>query len=192
MMALKRRRVQVALVDMGLVVGVTEATILAWRPRAAQNAHAIKAHRRRALPVTPVQRDDMGSFMRRKQAQQASPDGESPEEREDGWQGVWSSVAPELRLSLAALVGPRRFASAWQLIQMTAAGVWGVPCFCSDGFSGDVSALLAVSHPFQPLPRTGKPGRPQQPRKEPPPAVVDGQGRQGSKKKRQGRLPAVG
>src|SRR5437879_9876521 len=72
-----------------------------------------------------------------------------------------------------------------QLIQMTAAVVLGVPCFFSDGFSCDLSALIEVYHTLQTFPRTGKPGRPRQPAKEPHPDVVYGQV---VKKKHQGRL----
>src|SRR4030095_11818132 len=106
---------------------------------------------------------------RRKQAQQAGPDGESSDLSADGRQWVWISFAPEVRLILAAFVGPRTFARALQLIQMTAAVVLGVPCCFRDGCSGDLSALIEVSQTLQTFPRTGKPGRPKQPVKEPPP-----------------------
>jgi IS1 family transposase len=185
MMALKMLLVKVALVDIGFVLGVTEETVLEWLRRAAQKAHELNAHLLRDLPVTQVQLDEMWSFIRRKQAQQASPDGASTEESEDGRQWVWISFAPEFRLILAAFVGPRTFDSALQLIQMTAAVVLGVPCFFSDGFSCYLSALLAVYHTLKTLPRTGKPGRPKQPIKEPHPALVYGQV---IKKKRKGRL----
>jgi hypothetical protein len=167
-MALKMLLVQVALADIGLVLGVTETTVLEWLRRAAQNAHEINAHLLRDLPVTQVQRDEMWSFIRRNHAQQASPDGASPEWSADGRQWVWISYAPEFRLILAAFVGPRTFASALRLMERTAAVVLGVPCFCSDGFSGYLSALIDVSHTLTTFPRTGKPGRPKQPRKDPP------------------------
>ena len=120
-------------------------------------------HLLRDLPVTQVQLDEMWSFIRRKHAQQADPDGESPELSEHGRQGVWSSFAPEFRLILAAFVGPRTFDSALQLIQMTAAVVLGVPCFFSDGFSCYLSALIEVYHTLKTFPRTGKPGAPNNP-----------------------------
>src|SRR5262245_53920579 len=85
----------------------------------------------------------------------------------------------------SAFVGPRTFDSALQLIQMTAAVVLGVPCFFSDGFSCYLSALIEVYHALKTFPRTGKPGRPKQPVKEPLPDLVYGQV---VKKKRQGRL----
>jgi IS1 family transposase/transposase-like protein len=185
MMALKMLLVKVALVDIGFVLGVTEETVLEWLRRAAQQAHEINAHLLHDLSVTQVQLDEMWSFIRRKQAQQASPDGESTEESEDGRQWVWISFAPEFRLILAAFVGPRTFDSALQLIQMTAAVVLGVPCFFSDGFSCYLSALMAVYHTLKTFPRPGKPGRPRKPVKEPHPDLVYGQV---IKKKRQGRL----
>jgi hypothetical protein len=168
-MALKMLLVTVALADLGLVLGVTAATVLAWRRRAAQKAHEMNAHLLRDLPVTQVQLDEMWHCIRRKQAQQAGPDGESSDLSADGRQWVWISFAPEFRLILAAFVGPRTFARALQLIQMTAAVVLGVPCCFRDGCSGDLSALIEVSQTLQTFPRTGKPGRPKQPVKEPPP-----------------------
>jgi IS1 family transposase/transposase-like protein len=183
-MALQMLLVKVALSDLGFVLGVTEETVLEWLRRAAQQAHEINAHLRRDLPVTQGQLDEMWSFIRRQQAQQAGSDGESMEGSEDGRQWVWISLAPELRLILAAFVGPRTFHSALQLIQMTAAVVLGVPCLFSDGFSSYLSALIEVYHSVKTFPRTGKPGRPKQPIKEPPPALVYGQV---IKKKRPGR-----
>src|SRR5215813_10476469 len=50
--ALKMLLVKVALSDLGFVLGVTEATVLAWRGRAAQKAHESKTHLLRDLPVT--------------------------------------------------------------------------------------------------------------------------------------------
>jgi IS1 family transposase/transposase-like protein len=185
MMALKMLLVKVALSDISFVLGVTEETVLEWLRRAAQKAHEINVHLLRDLPVTQVQLDEMWNFIRRKQTPQADPDGESTELSEDGRQWVWISFAPEFRLILAAFVGPRTFASALQLIQMTAAVVLGVPCFFSDGFSCYLSALIEVYHSLKTFPRTGKQGRPKQPVKEPHPDLVYGQV---VKKKRQGRL----
>ena len=184
-MALKMLLVKVALADIGFVLGVTEGTVLEWLRRAAQKAEEINAHLLRELPVTQVQLDEMWNFIRRKHAQQAGPDGESTEMSEDGRQWVWMSFAPEFRLILAAFVGPRTFASALQLIQRTAAVVLGVPCFFRDGFSCYLSALIAVYHTLKTFPRTGKPGRPKQPVKEPHPELVYGQV---IKKKHKGRL----
>jgi IS1 family transposase/transposase-like protein len=185
MMALKMLLVKVALSDIGFVLGVTEETVLAWLRRAAQKAHEINTHLLRDLPVTQVQLDEMWNFIRRKQALQAGPDGESTDWSEDGRQWVWISFAPEFRLILAVFVGPRTLDSALQLIQMTAAVVLGVPCFFSDGFSCYLSALIDVYHTLQTFPRTGKPGRPKQPVKEPHPELVYGQV---IKKKQKGRL----
>ena len=175
MMALKMLLVKVALSDISFVLGVTEETVLEWLRRAAQKAHEINTHLLRDLPVTQVQLDEMWNFIRRKQALQATPDGESTDGSEDGRQWVWISFAPEFRLILAVFVGPRTFDSALQLIQMTAAVVLGVPCFFSDGFSCYLSALIEVYHALKTFPRTGKPGRPKQPVQEPHPELVYGQ-----------------
>ncbi len=75
-----------------------------------------------------------------------------------------------------------------QLIQMTAAMVFGVPCFFSDGLSCYLSALIEVYHILKTFPRTGKRGRPKEPIKEPHPDPVYGQL---IKKKRDGRLQAL-
>jgi transposase-like protein len=106
--------------DIGFVLGVTEETVLMWLERAAHKACEINAHLLRELPVMEVQLDEMWSFIKRKHAQQAEPDGESSDLSEDGRQWVWISFAPEFRLILAAFVGPRTFESALELIQMTA------------------------------------------------------------------------
>lgn len=184
-MALKMLLVKVALSDIGFVLGVTEETVLEWLRRAAHKAQEINAHLLRDLSVTEVQLDEMWSFIRRKHAQQAETDGESPELSEDGRQWVWISFAPEFRLILATFVGPRTWESALQLMQMTAAVVLGIPCFFSDGFSCYLSALIEVYHTLKTFPRTGKRGRPKQPVKEPHPDLVYGQV---IKQKRQGRL----
>src|SRR5215467_7025133 len=142
MIALKMLLVKVGLSDIGFVLGVTDDTVLEWLRRAAQKAHEIHAHLLRALPVPQGQLDAMWRFMRRQHAQQAGPDGESPECSKDGRQGGWSRFAPECRRILAAFGGPRTFESAWHRLPITAAGVLGVPCFCSDGFSCSLSALI--------------------------------------------------
>jgi len=185
MMALKMLLVKVDLAGIAFVLGVTAETVLAWLQRAAHKAAEINAHLLRDLPVTQVQLDEMWSFIKRKHTAQAGPDGESTTLSEDGRQWVWISFAPEYRLILAALVGSRTSESALQLIQMTAAVVWGVPCFFSDGFSCYLAALIEVSHTLKTLPRTGKPGRPKQPLKEPHPELVYGQV---IKKTQKGRL----
>ena len=185
MMALKMLLVKVDLAGLSFVLGVTEETVLAWLQRAAHKAEEINAHLLRDLPVTQVQLDEMWSFIKRKQTAQAGPDGESTALSEDGRQWVWISFAPEYRLILAAFVGPRTSESAVQLIQMTAAMVLGVPCFFSDGFSCYLAALIEVYHTLKTFPRTGKPGRPKQPLKEPHPELVYGQV---IKKTQKGRL----
>jgi hypothetical protein len=126
---------QVELTSIRVALGVPKETPLAWRRRAAETATAINHPLWRHVTVTQGQRDEMWRVIRRQHAQQATPDGESTEARTDGRQGVWVSCAPAGRLGLAAYGGPRPFHSALALIQMPAAVVRGVPCFCSDGVS---------------------------------------------------------
>ena len=140
----KLLRYKVELTRISCALGVTEETTLAWRRRAAETATVINPQLWRRIPVTQVQRDAMGRFIRRKHAQPATPDGDSTEESTEGRQWVWGSFAPEFRLWLAASVGPRTFQSALVLIQRTAAVVRGVPCCFSDGFSRSLPALVAV------------------------------------------------
>src|SRR2546421_673447 len=106
MMALKMLLVRVDLAGIGFVLGVTEATVLAWLRRAAQQAEAINQHLLRHLPVTQVQLDEMWSFIARKHARETDEAGESLPGGEDGRQWVWVSFAPEFRLMIAAVVGP--------------------------------------------------------------------------------------
>ncbi|MDM8525576.1 hypothetical protein QUF80_19575 [Desulfococcaceae bacterium HSG8] len=61
------------------------------------------------------------------------------------------------------------------LIQMTANIVLGVPCFFSDGFSCYFSALIEYYHRIKVFPKTGKPGRPRNPVREPHEHLVYGQ-----------------
>jgi IS1 family transposase/transposase-like protein len=188
MMALKMLLVKVDLAGIGFVLGVTEETTLEWLRRAAQQAETINAHLLRELPVTQVQLDEMWSFVTRKHAKEAELDGESPDTSADGRQWIWLSYAPEWRLMLAAVVGPRTASSALTLIQLTAAMIAGVPCFFSDGFSSYWAALLATYHQVQTFARTGKRGRPRHPRLAPHPDLVYGQV---IKQKVQGRLKAL-
>jgi IS1 family transposase len=188
MMALKMLLVKVDLAGISFVLGVTEETTLEWLRRAAQQAEAINAHLLRELAVTQVQLDEMWTFVTRKHAQEAEPDGESPDTSADGRQWIWLSYAPEWRLMLAAVVGPRTARSALTLIQLTAAMIVGVPCFFSDGFSSYWAALLATYHQVQRFARTGKRGRPRLPRLAPHPDLVYGQV---LKQKVKGRLKAV-
>jgi len=115
MMALKMLLVRVDLTGICFVLGVTEETVLAWLKRAAHQAEVINQHLLRALPVTQVQLDEMWNFIARKHACETDAAGESLPDGEEGRQWVWISCAPEFRLMIAAIVGPRttaRFVSA--------------------------------------------------------------------------------
>jgi len=188
MMALKMLLVKVDLAGISFVLGVTEETTLEWLRRAARQAAVINAQLLRELPVTQVQLDEMWTFVTRKHAKTAACDGESLDTSADGRQWIWVSYAPEWRLMLTTVVGPRTARSALTLIQLTAAMIVGVPCFFSDGFSSYGAALLATYHQLTPFARTGKPGRPRKPLLEPHPDLVYGQV---IKQKVKGRLEAL-
>src|SRR6266446_1230133 len=185
MMALKMLLVRVDLAGISFVLGVTEETVLAWLRRAAHQAEAINHHLLRALPVTQVQLDEMWNFIARKHACETDAGGESLPDSEDGRQGVWISFAPEFRLMIAAIVGPRTLDTAQEVVAATKARVAGIPVFFSDGFTCYLAALIAAFHVVTTFARTGKRGRPRKPRCAPHPDLVYGQL---VKQKKQGKL----
>ena len=185
MMALKMLLVRVELAGIGFVLGVTEETVLAWLRRAAHQAEAINRHLLRSLPVTQVQLDEMWNFIERKHACETDASGESMPDGEDGRQWVWISFAPEFRLMIAAIVGPRTLDTAKEVVAATKARVAGIPVFFSDGFTCSLAALIAAFHVVTTFARTGKRGRPRKPLCAPHPDLVYGQL---VKQKKQGKL----
>jgi hypothetical protein len=173
--ALKMLLVRVDLAGIGFVLGVTEETGLGWLRRAAHHADAINRHLLRALPVTQVQLDEMWTFIERKHTRETDTAGESGPDSADGRQGVWISFAPEFRLMLAAIVGPRTLDTAQEVVAATTARVAGIPACFRDGFTCYLAALIAAFHVVTTLARTGKRGRPRKPRCAPHPALVYGQ-----------------
>jgi IS1 family transposase len=188
MMALKMVLVRVSLSGIAFVLGVTEETVLRWLDRAYQKSQEINKVLLKELPVTEVQLDEMWSFVKRKISEQATNEAESPQDAEDGRQWIWVSYAPQFRLILAAVAGPRTYETALLLIQITAMVVVGVPCFFSDGFSCYLQALIECYHTITTFPKTGKRGRPKGPVKEPNPDLVYGQV---IKERKQGRIANI-
>src|SRR5216683_5940113 len=175
MMALKMLLVRVDLAGISFVLGVTEETVLAWLRRAAHQAEAINRHLLRDLPVTQVQLDEMWNFIARKHACETDTAGESLPDSEDGRQWVWISFAPECRLMIAAVVGPRTLDTAKEVVAATKARVAGIPAFFSDGFTCYLAALIAAFHVVTTFARTGKRGRPRKPVCTPHPDLIYGQ-----------------
>jgi IS1 family transposase len=175
MMALKMLLVRVDLSGISFVLGVHEETVLAWLVRAAAKAHEITTHVLRNLPVTHVQLDEMWNCIARKHAREMDEAGASVPTGEDGRQWVWISFAPEFRLIIAAVVGPRTLDMAQEVVAATKARVAGIPAFFSDGFTGSLAALIAAFHVVTTCARTGKRGRPRKPLCEPHPDLVYGQ-----------------
>ena len=174
MMALKMLLVRGDLAGIGFVLGVTEATVLAWLKRAAHQAEAINHHLLQHLPVTQVQLDEMWNFIARKHARETDEAGESLPEGQDGRQGIWISFAPEFRLMIAAVVGPRTLETAKEVVAATKARVAGIPAFFSDGFTWYLAALLAAFHVVLTCAPTGKRGRPRKPVCAPHPDLIYG------------------
>jgi transposase-like protein len=189
MMALKMLLVRVELTAICFVLGVTEETLIEWLRRVSIKAEEINAQLLREVRATQIQLDEMWNFIARKCSQGSDSRGESLAESDDGRQWIGLSYAPECRLIVAAIVGPRTFQSALQLIQLTAAVLVGVPAFFSDCLSSYLPALIAVYHRLKVFPHTGKRGRPRKPVLEPNEELVYAQV---IKQKKKGRLKALG
>src|SRR5712691_11824475 len=175
MMALKMLLVRVDLTRLCFVLGVTEETVLAWLRRAAHQAEVLNRHRLRALPVTQVQLDEMWNFIARKHACETDAAGESLPASEDGRQWIWISFAPEFRLMIAAIVGPRTLDTAKEVVATPKARVAGSPVFFSDGCTCYLAALIAAFHVVMTFAPTGKRGRPRKPVCTPHPDLIYGQ-----------------
>jgi hypothetical protein len=174
MMALQMRLVQVDLAGISFVLGVTEEPGLVWLARAAQHAEASNAHVLRDLPVTQVQLDERWHCLARQHARETDEAGESLPAGADGRPWGWVSCAPEFRLMIAAVVGPRTLATATAVVAVTKARGAGIPAFFSDGFTCYRAALSAAFQVVTTFARTGPRGRPRQPVWEPHPKLVYG------------------
>ena len=153
---------------------------------APQAVQVINHHRLRHLPVTQVPLDAMWNCIARKHACETDTAGGSLPDGEDGRQKrVWISFAPECRLMIAAVVGPRTLDTAKESVAATKARVAGIPAFFSDGFTCYLAALLTAFHIVTTCARTGKRGRPRKPLCEPHPELIYGPL---VKQKKQGKL----
>lgn len=192
MMALKMILVKVNITGIAFVLDVKEDTVLFWLDRAYKKANEINALLLNELPVTRVELDEMWSFVRRKtnngEAENFDSTEDGSSEPKEGQQWTWISFAPEYRLILGIIVGPRTSKTALSLIALTAGIVMGVPCYFSDGFSCYYNALLEYYHQLKVFPKTGKQGRPKDPVKEPHPDLVYAQV---IKEKKKGRLIGI-
>ena len=173
MMALKMLLVRVDLAGIGFVLGVTEETVLAWLKRAAHQAEAINHHLLQHLPVTQATRRDVELY--RAQARSETDEaGESLPEGQDGRQWIWVSFAPEFRLMIAAVVGPRRSIRPRRRGGNQGPG-GGDPRVLQRRFTCYLAALIAAFHVVMTFAPTGKRGRPRKPVCAPHPDLIYGQ-----------------
>jgi IS1 family transposase/transposase-like protein len=152
------------------IVQIDKDTVCAWLTRAAQQCRWVVLSHWRELTVTECQLDELWSFVHTK-------DQNLPTARQwcetygDAW--VWVAFAPEWRLVVAFVVGPRTQAQANLLLDRVVYVTDGrVPSFTSDQWPGYPTALLhAYGEWYQPE-RQGKRGRYPAPRCRPPPNLL--------------------
>jgi len=134
-----------------------------------------------------VQLDEKWSFVGCKQ-KHCDPDDEADWFRGDQWDHV--AFDPDSRLVLEVLVGKRLDTTAELLLERLKSRLGGAApaLVTSDGYAVYQEVLLAVFGEEVTPPRTGKPGRPAGPRREPPAGMCYGRV---VKHKKQGRVERV-
>jgi IS1 family transposase len=110
-------------------------------------------------------------------------------EYEDDGSWLWVAFAPECRLIVAFVIGPRKQYVADELLRITAKRLSeSRPLFVSDGLKFYIKALLKKFGELEEFPRTGKRGRPRNPKIIPPDNLEYAQV---IKKKTRGRLQKI-
>ena len=90
-------------------------------------------------------------------------------EYEDDGSWMWVAFAPECRLIVAFVIGPRKQYVANELLELTAKCLSeSRPLFVSDGLKFYTKALLNEFGESEEFPRTGKRGRPRSQKAIPP------------------------
>ena len=88
---------------------------------------------------------------------------------EDDGPWMWVAFAPGCRLIVAFVIGPRKQYVADELVKLTAKRLSeSRPLFVSDGLEFYAKALLKEFGEIEEFPRTGKRGRPKNPKLVPP------------------------
>ena len=91
------------------------------------------------------------------------------ENYEDDGPWMWVAFAPGCRLIVAFAIGPRKQYVADELVKSTAKRLSNSkPLFVTDGLEFYEKALLKQFGEIQEFPRTGKRGRPKNPKRVPP------------------------
>jgi IS1 family transposase len=110
-------------------------------------------------------------------------------EYEDDGSWLWVAFAPECRLIVAFVIGPRKQYVADELLRITAKRLSeSRPLFVSDGLKFYIKAILKKFGELEEFPRTGKRGRPRNPTIIPPDNLEYAQV---IKKKKGGRLQKI-
>ena len=88
---------------------------------------------------------------------------------EDDGSWIWVAFAPDCRLIIAFIIGPRKQYVANELVRLTAGHLSeNIPFFVTDGLDFYKVALLNQYGVLIEYPKTGKRGRPRKPKKVPP------------------------
>ena len=110
-------------------------------------------------------------------------------EYEDNGSWMWVAFAPECRLIVAFVIGPRKQYVANELLDLTAKCLSeSRPLFISDGLKFYTKALLNEFGEIEEFPKTGKRGRPRNPKTVPP---VDLEYAQVIKKRKGGKFQKI-
>ncbi len=150
---------------------VHPTSVQRWIERAAEQATLADHQIVQRVEAQTIEMDELYGFAGTKQ--------QTPQSREDetGKHWVHCSMVRESRLVVEVEVGPRTGETAQTLVENTAhrlaEGCW--PLWCSDGWESYVEALLAVFHVMIYFIRTGRRGRPRNPRRIAHPSLRYGQ-----------------
>jgi len=155
------------------MVPIDQDTACDWLERAAQHGRKVLLSRWQDLPGTACQLDEWWSFVHTKESHLAMAKRVCATSGE-AW--IWMAFAPGWRLGLAFVVGQRTQERA-TLLRPRVAHVTEqrLPLCTSDPWPESRAALLHVSGPWGPPARHGNRGRFPEPRRVPPPALLEAQ-----------------
>jgi len=86
-------------------------------------------------------------------------------ERQYGWTWIWTAIDAPTRLLITFWIGGREIGDARQMFKDLTDCCQGKPLFVSDELPHYGTVLGELFHQLAPLPPTGKPGRPRNPKR---------------------------